>query len=348
MNTTNTTAVCSASQLCRNNGTCNAQGQCACPTGFSGQLCELDACANVKCELNAKCVNGKCESDPCLRMNCYNGGTCLNGVCTCKNNFTGPFCQQHPCASINCINGGFCKVPGICYCLNGYTGKFCENSPCANVTCLNGGKCLYGTCACQPEWSGIRCERPSESARDFKIYRDTLDHLAQNVTLLGNRMQSVHNYTKPQYLSATLREMIRTLQTEYTQKVQEENKKDWMTPKVIGIKPVTKKDMRMPNTPFENARIYEDKDLAYKKAREIKDKKLAAAFELVGKYDEARKDHVAIISKEVPGGEYFKGPFGGFAEISDKYNPVDASLLEQDLDKYRREMSEVQSLIEKS
>ncbi len=342
-------STCSATQPCRNGGTCSPAGTCACTNGFSGQLCEVDICSNVVCPIGDFCnQEGKCVKDTCGTLNCLNGATCSKGVCNCKNNFTGPFCEVHPCENVKCINGGFCLPPGTCQCLNQFTGQFCENSPCSGVTCLNNGKCLYGQCVCMPEWSGLRCERPSEAARDYKVYSDAINSLADNVAQMGARMQQIRNVTAPAYISNTLRQLVRDIEVDVVNKAKEDSKRDWATPKVIGHQPVYKNDMKMPNTPYENAKIYEDKDLAYQKARQIKDKKLAHALDVVSKYDAQRALDALVIAKDVPGAEYVSTPFGGFAEVSEKYDVVDNSLLEQDLEHYRQENSMIQNFIEQA
>jgi len=329
---------------CNNNGTC-ANGVCVCPNGFSGQMCEVDACAGVVCPNGGTCSKGQCSVDPCAKVFCQNGGTCLNGICACANNFTGAFCQQHPCENVKCINEGICKPPGVCQCLNGFKGQFCELNPCSTVQCLNNGKCLYGQCICMPEWSGKFCQRPSEAARDYKIYSDRLEDIAKKVSSVARRMRVIRNVTSPESISAGLASLVREVQVSVVEKAKEDSKRNFMTPRVIGIKPVTHKDMRVKNTEYENARIYEDRDLAYQKAREVKDVKLRSAMGEVEKYDQQRKIDAVVLAKDVPGAEYFKGPFGGFAEVEEKYVPPDASLLEADLDAYRKDESMMRDLI---
>jgi hypothetical protein len=346
-NATKVNATCSATNACKNNGTCLASGSCNCTKGYSGTMCEISVCTNLVCDRFSTCnvKEGKCIHDPCKKINCLNGGSCLAGICTCTNNFTGAFCQNHPCHNIKCLNGGFCKAPGECQCLNKYFGKFCEQSPCNGVTCMNGGKCIYGDCACMPEWTGLRCERPTEAARDYKVYSDRLQQLQANTTLMGDRMAVIHNVTGPPYIANAVRNLIREIEEKVVGEAKEASKRDFMTPKVIGIVPVTAKDMKVPNTPFENAKIYEDKDLAYQKAREVRDPKLKLALGEVEKYDLQKPIDAVVIAKDVPGAEYFKGPFGGFAEVSQKYGNVDYSLLDADLESYHHQQSELDAII---
>lgn len=56
---------------CLNGGEC-IEGDCLCPTGYSGPQCE---------DFNA-----------CLNVTCLNGGTCVNGVCNCSTGYTGADC----------------------------------------------------------------------------------------------------------------------------------------------------------------------------------------------------------------------------------------------------------------
>jgi len=344
---TNATADlhCSATQPCQNGGTCGANNLCTCVNGFSGAFCEVNPCANVVCDRFSKCEAGKCVPDPCGRINCLNGGTCIGGQCTCKDGFSGAFCQDHPCNAKKCLNGGICKVPGTCYCLNGFTGEHCEISPCKDVVCLNGGKCLYGKCVCMPEWSGERCDHPSEVARDFHQYEQNVQNVANTITEVSNRIAQVHNTTNPAYISNIVRAVVREIQDKVHTEAVEKSKQDFMTPKVIGVKPVTHKDMRMPNTPMENAKIYEDRDLAYKKAREVRDKKLLSAMDLVSRFDEFRTKAQEILAAPVPFEENMPNPFGSLASIQEKYLPVDGSLLDADLQRWREEQAKFQEYI---
>lgn len=60
--------------VCLNGGACQ-DGDCICPSGFSGKNCEITN-----------------TPDPCANITCLNGGTCLNGVCDCPPGYGGPDC----------------------------------------------------------------------------------------------------------------------------------------------------------------------------------------------------------------------------------------------------------------
>lgn len=86
---------------CENDGEC-VDGECDCPTGFSGDECEVeDKCVtnNVTCENDGECVDGECDctaffygetcSDYCLN------GTYNNGTCDCDAGFEGESCETY-------------------------------------------------------------------------------------------------------------------------------------------------------------------------------------------------------------------------------------------------------------
>jgi len=60
---------------CQNGGTC-IEGDCSCPSGFSGTTCQIE---------------DLCITQP---INCQNGGTCVNGSCDCPAGYTGTNCQS--------------------------------------------------------------------------------------------------------------------------------------------------------------------------------------------------------------------------------------------------------------
>lgn len=123
--------------ICNSKGRCNANGQCICDSGFSGNECE-------KCDNNSACLNN---------------GTCsATKTCQCMPGFAGPDCGQ-------------CSIPTFEYntnpetmrckqCKTWYYGKKCENKCPCDITqgiCSDGvhgsGKCT----ACRPGFYGPNC-----------------------------------------------------------------------------------------------------------------------------------------------------------------------------------------------
>ncbi|XP_019636960.1 PREDICTED: fibropellin-1-like [Branchiostoma belcheri] len=145
---------------CENGGTCSYSAEedtcfvCACPAGFTGQVCETDI--------------DECESTPC-----QNGGICTDRVnsyvCDCPDGYTGDNCEEDidECQSSPCQNGGTCfdDVNSFtCACREGYSGDTCEDegNECESSPCQNGGTChdqvnSY-TCSCAPGYLGDNCE----------------------------------------------------------------------------------------------------------------------------------------------------------------------------------------------
>ncbi|MBN3288733.1 DLK1 protein, partial [Polyodon spathula] len=109
---------------CQNGGSCiDAHGSaphssCLCPSGFTGDFCELD-------------VDG-CESEQCM-----NGGRCVDHSsdhgCACPEGFVGKTCNENviPCLSRPCENGATCngRPDGgfQCTCKPGFFGKTCSS-----------------------------------------------------------------------------------------------------------------------------------------------------------------------------------------------------------------------------
>lgn len=152
---------------CQNGGLCQEDRlgnstTCACPTGFTGTVCQVSIDASF-------CDNA---DNPC-----QNNATCTvtpyedRYECLCLPGFAGEHCETNndDCASLPCLHGGMCS-DGIndfrCDCDGtGYEGETCENNidECSTMQpCLNGATCfdLYGDyeCACTPGYGGKHCE----------------------------------------------------------------------------------------------------------------------------------------------------------------------------------------------
>src|ERR1043165_540251 len=59
---------------CLNGGYCKG-GNCICPSGYTGSLC---------------------QTGPCEGVHCKNGGSCENGACSCPPGFSGALCELGP------------------------------------------------------------------------------------------------------------------------------------------------------------------------------------------------------------------------------------------------------------
>jgi len=225
----------------------------------------------------------------------------------------------------------------VCYLenvsLNSFSGPLCEINPCGNVTCLNGGNCAYGRCYCPPEFEGSNCQNSSTLAFDQQRLHNAIEHAARSVLKLEGRVEVAANHTSKRALKGLIRTVYRQYQEALMSQARANATKDFATPKVLGPGLVRSKDLNVPRDHYENAKIYEDQSIAYSKGHETHNAKLQDADLALRLSLEQKKLDDIVIAKDVPGGEYF----GGFAEISDKYNPQDQSLLQADLAAYHHE-----------
>lgn len=85
----------------------------------------VDPCANVECEENQECKDGKCADipEPVCEPACKGGLVCVNGSC------------EKPC-------GGGCQRGQIC----NRRSNECVKDPCFQKTCAAGERCVGGAC----------------------------------------------------------------------------------------------------------------------------------------------------------------------------------------------------------
>jgi len=152
---------------CKNSGTCN-DGICQCAKGFSGHICEIDACDSIECQNSGTCSAGECicskgfsgdhcEKDMCDSIDCQNSGTCTEGECECADGFSGELCETDLCELKSCLNSGTCSA-GKCVCAEGFSGNLCQNVLCDGLECENFATCNAGECQCVSGFSGDQCE----------------------------------------------------------------------------------------------------------------------------------------------------------------------------------------------
>lgn len=149
--------LASPNTKCFNGGSC-FNSACCCPTGFTGERCEIT-------------IN-QCVSQPC-----QNGGLCSSFpggfTCICLSGYSGQLCENliDPCLNntMACSGAGLC-VPFrnysdfYCSCNDGYTGRICEvrvdncqSRPCLNdATCISFQQNYY--CNCPSGYTGVNCE----------------------------------------------------------------------------------------------------------------------------------------------------------------------------------------------
>lgn len=142
-------------------GMCSGRGKCllshcVCFTGWSGRLCQQQACPGNLCTVHPGTYEETC-------IECSQRGRCLNGKCQCDAGYTLDDCGAvdclHNCSSTPTLQRGAC-VPEFpahqCHCFDRYSGLYCEKILCLNQ-CTGHGACVEGQCICNPMYSGTDC-----------------------------------------------------------------------------------------------------------------------------------------------------------------------------------------------
>merc|ERR1711871_1788221 len=82
-----------------------------------------------------------------------------SGVCFCNPGWKGEDCSAPACK--NDCGGpkrGVCVKSGQCYCMSGWEGPSCLSRSCPN-DCSGHGVCNNGTCVCEGNFAGSRCDQ---------------------------------------------------------------------------------------------------------------------------------------------------------------------------------------------
>ncbi|MCB9642810.1 MAG: hypothetical protein H6728_07000 [Myxococcales bacterium] len=179
-NETNGQSLCPASLVCRD-GQCRqkcSKGEC--PAGLTCQndVCVGDACKNITCDPDKRCVAGKCV-DACALVTCPQGSTCKAGKCEEDSCYTqgcpngqrcvNKQCVADPCTGVSCSGSQFCRegkcvdsctnvqCPAKQHCVDGKCVDDPEKTgPCDGVTCSAGQNCIAGKCVADP-CAGVQC-----------------------------------------------------------------------------------------------------------------------------------------------------------------------------------------------
>jgi len=147
--------------FCTNDGTCQKDGSCDCPTGWTGKYCQVKTKQEIGCA-NGHCLNGgHCVAETTFLAD---GTEAIEEHCDCSkafdaiSNYAGPYCQYKSTSlcfvehtdlveETFCVHNGACQKDGSCDCPMGWTGKYCQvknkqKIACADNYCLNGGHCV--------------------------------------------------------------------------------------------------------------------------------------------------------------------------------------------------------------
>jgi len=159
-------------------------GQCVCPDGQTGNMCECDVETDT-----ANVWEGCMDPNSADKKPCSGFGSCVCGKCQCQKylgrDITGNFCEcdSDECHKFNNLpcggpEHGTCQCDGTCKCADGWSGDNCSCSTdkrvCKNpqdlkrlgdsaAECSGNGDCNCGKCECKHfpgigKYTGRYCE----------------------------------------------------------------------------------------------------------------------------------------------------------------------------------------------
>jgi len=151
-----------AGLFCVNNGKCNGSDGCDCPSGWTGNMCDVIVKDDQHADQGEKCGDGYCYNNgQCVQtqIKMEGGNTVTEYHCDCSSAFD----DKHRYGGISCEHAS------TSFCSRSNQG----DSLASVVFCSNGGVCDDENpdrgCKCPPGWTGLACEfadEPDEEADD--------------------------------------------------------------------------------------------------------------------------------------------------------------------------------------
>lgn len=166
--------------FCVNNGECQEDGTCRCPSGFYGPRCELTVYEDQALGENEAMTNA---FNYTCRLSCSNGGYCVKGV---KDNGI----YQDTIKNVAHLNQTYHETYfEHCICPDGFIGLTCEHQI---ETCTNGEHyCLHGsTCVKENEDYLCDCRQADETIgrgdHPTVFAGDSCEHPANDICVQGH------------------------------------------------------------------------------------------------------------------------------------------------------------------